>query len=166
MPDTGDDTATVTTYAPNVVYETWKDHADDLDQSVSKFIVQMVEAGRKQIQLDDVATSSVQDLRRQRDNLQREVKRQRKRVRELERQLHRSAAAEINTFVTNNPGATTPDIIQHVADTVPVRVVSYLDLLEGDTLQHREDGYYPLDTDADEEQANETTGVTQGSDNE
>lgn len=166
MPDTGDDTATVTTYPPNAVYETWKAHADELDQSISKFIVNMVEAGRKQIQMDDVATSSVQDLRRQRDDLQREVKRERKRVRELERQLHHSATAEINTFVTNNPGATTPEIIQHVADTVPVRAVSYLDLLEGDTLQHREDGYYPLDSAVDEGQSDETAEAAQESNNE
>ena len=160
MPDIGSDKQTAVTYPPDALYQSWVDHADELDMPVSQFIISMVEAGRKQIQLDDVATSSVHDLRQQRDDLREELKRERARVRELERQLHRSAITEIDTFVTNNPGATTPEIMQHVADTVPGRVASYLDLLEGDTLWHREDGYYPLDVDSHEETSDETVETT------
>lgn len=156
MPDTGPDTQTAVAYPSNSLYQSWVDHADNLDMKVSQFIISMVEAGRKQIQLDDAATSSVHDLRQQRDDLREELKRERERVRELERQLHRSAITEIDTFVSNNPGATMPEITQHVADTVPGRVASYLDLLEGDVLQHREDGYYPLDTESSNETPEET----------
>lgn len=156
MPEVGPDKQTAVTYPPDSLYQSWADHAKELDMSVSQFIISMVEAGRKQIQLDDAATSSVHDLRQQRDDLREELKRERKRVRELERQLHRSATTEIDSFVSNNPGATTPEIMQHVADTVPGRVASYLDLLEGDTLEQREDGYYLLDTDSPEKTHNET----------
>lgn len=166
MPDTGPDTQMAAAYPSEALYQSWADHADDLDMKVSQFIISMVEAGRKQIQLDDAATSSVHDLRQQRDDLREELKRERGRVRELERQLHRSAITEIDSFVSNNPGATTPEIMQHIADTVPGRVASYLDLLEGDTLEQREDGYYPLDTDSSEETSDEPEATTREFDDE
>jgi hypothetical protein len=43
----------------------------------------------------------------------------------------------------------TPKIIQHIANTVPERVASHLDLLEGDALERRTNGYHISDNDAD-----------------
>jgi hypothetical protein len=61
--------------------------------------------------------------------------------------LQRSSQSEIVSFVADNPGATTPDIIQDIADSVPARVASHLDALEGDVIEQREDGYYPLESE-------------------
>jgi hypothetical protein len=75
--------------------------------------------------------------------LKREVERQRQRNRELERELRQTAYFEIADYVEENPGTSMPQIIQHVADTVPGRVASYLDLLEEEELVVRDGRYYP-----------------------
>lgn len=155
MPDISEDTATVTTYPPEVLYRAWQAHADELDMSTSRFIIEMVEAGRKQVEMDDVATESLHELQQRNVELQEELDRQRQRVRQLERQLNRTEHSDIVEFVGQNTGATMTEIIQHVADTIPARVASHLDLLEGDVLRQTEDGYYPVD-DSTAENRDET----------
>lgn len=145
MPDLGPDTQMAAAYPPERLYESWRDHADDLDMPVSKFIIEMVEAGRKQIDLEDYAADSMRELRDQRDDLRNEVQRQRARVEELERQLDRTARTDIVAFIEENPGATAPEIVQHVADTVPGRTVGLLDALDGRSIREREGAYYVLD---------------------
>lgn len=142
MPDLGSDKTTSVAYPPKSLYDKWRDHADDLDISISYFIISMVEAGRKQVSIDGIATDSMHELRRQRSDLRAELERERQRVDELERQLHRTAYSDVVEFVADHPGASTPEIIQHIANTVPGRVADHLDLLEEDALDHRDDGYY------------------------
>lgn len=162
MPDVGPETATVTTYPPESLYEAWCMEADNRDMSCSRFIVEMVEAGRKQVEMDDAATESLRELQQRNVELQEELDRQRQRVRQLERQLNRTEHSDIVTFVEQNPGATMPEIIQHVADTIPARVASHLDLLEGDVLQQAEDGYYHVDgSDNDGEEPNRQSDTHQ-----
>lgn len=148
MPEIGPDKTTVVTYPPESLYESWNDHADDLDMSTSQFIIRMVEAGRKNVSMEEASSNSIQELLQQRAALKREVDRQRNRIQDLERQLERTSQSDIVAFVSDNPGACTAQIIQHVADTVPGRVAGQLDALEGDVLEAREDGYYPLQSDA------------------
>lgn len=142
MPDISSDKATATAYPPEEVYESWGDHADELDLSRSQFIIKMVEAGRRNIDVNDAAANSLDRLQRQRSELGRELDRQRERADRLERQLRRTAVTEIKSFVEENPGSSTAKIIQHVANTVPERVVSHLDLLEGDVVRREDEGYY------------------------
>jgi hypothetical protein len=146
MPDLGPDKTTATTYPSEALYEQWSDHAEDLNIPISQFLIRMVEAGRKQIDLSTVADNSLQELRQQRADLRSELEQERQRVQELERQLYRTAQSDIVDYVKDNPGATTPEIMQHIADTVPGRVASHLDALEDDKLDHRNDGFYPRDT--------------------
>lgn len=147
MPDLGPKKTTAVTYPPQTLYESWCEQADSFDMSTSQFIIRMVEAGRKNISMDEASSESIRDLLQQRAALQRELQRQRDRIQDLEQQLQRTSHTEIVTFVDNNPGARTPEVIQHVADTVPGRVASHLDALEGDAIEHRNDGYYPISTD-------------------
>lgn len=149
MPEVSDDTAVATTYPSEELYESWREHADELDLTTSRFILQMVEAGRKQITLDDVASSSLQELRRRNEELQRELERQRRRAERLEHQLNQTEHTDMVSFVEKNPGASTPEIIQHMADTIPGRVAGHLDVLEGDLLERREGGYYRIDEDSE-----------------
>lgn len=149
MPDLGPDTDVASAYLPKSLHEDWKQHAKELDLPKSQFIIRMVEAGRKQINLDDVASTSLQDLQQRNAELQRELERQRERTQRLERQLNRTEHTDIVAFVEENPGATTPEIIQHMADTIPGRVAGHLDVLEGDLLERRESGYYPTDDDSE-----------------
>jgi predicted phage-related endonuclease len=108
----------------------------------------MVEAGRQNISMDDASATSTRDLLQERADLKREIQRQRDRIKDLERQLQHSSQSEIVSFITDNPGTTTPDIIQDVADSVPARVASHLDALEGKVVEQRSDGYYPLETES------------------
>lgn len=149
MPDLGSDKTMAATYPPEALYDSWSQHADSLNMSTSQFIIRMVEAGRKQIDVEGIANESAQELRQQRSDLQGELERQRDRVSKLEQQLHYTAQADIIDFVEANPGATAPEIIQHLANTVPERVASHLDLLEGDSLERRSDGYHLFEGDTD-----------------
>jgi predicted RNase H-like nuclease (RuvC/YqgF family) len=142
MPDISEEKAMATTYPPEDLYDEWCAEADDKNIPTSQFIIRMVEAGRQQIDLDTLTSDSVQELRQQRADLQQELNRERRRVEQLQQQRHHTAQADILEYIEDNPGATTPEIIQHIADTVPSRVASHLDILEGDTIEHREDGYH------------------------
>jgi predicted RNase H-like nuclease (RuvC/YqgF family) len=118
--------------------------------TTSQFLIKMVEAGRKQLDVDKNATESVRELRRQLTDLQRELERQRTRNEELERQLQHTVHSEITAYVRENPGATTPQIIQHIANTVPGRVAGHLDVLEGDTIRVSDGQYYPQKSDSEQ----------------
>jgi predicted RNase H-like nuclease (RuvC/YqgF family) len=142
MPDISADKVTATTYPPETLYESWCNEADQRDIATSQYIIRMVEAGRKQVDVEELASDSIQELRQQRADLQQELEHQRSRVRELEEQLHHTAQADIVEFVEENPGAATPEIIQHIAETVPARVASHLDLLEGQALTKQDGGYH------------------------
>lgn len=134
-------------YPPESVYSTWCEHAEKFDMSTSQFLIRMVEAGRKNVSMDEFSTGSAREYRQQLTDLQQELERQRERNRDLERQLQHTAHTEIITYVEENPGATTPQIIQHIADTVPGRVVGHLDVLEEDTLMLDDERYYLCDSD-------------------
>ncbi|WP_226483098.1 hypothetical protein [Natrinema amylolyticum] len=148
MPDIASDKATAVTYPPQPLYDKWCQQADSLNMSISQFLIRMVEVGRKQVDLEDIAEESLRDLHNQVTDLQRELNQQRTRNQKLERQLHRTVHGEILDYVEDNPGVTTPEIMQYVADTVPSRVASYLDLLEGDELELRDGEYYLQETDS------------------
>ena len=147
MPELGPDKTTAVTYPPQSLYQLWCGGADSLDMSISQYIIRMVEAGRKDISMEEASSESVRDLLQQQANLKREIQRQRDRIRDLERQLEHTSRSEITSFVTENPGVRTPEIVQHVADTVPGRVASHLDVLEGNTIEQHGAEYYPLETD-------------------
>jgi len=144
MPDLGDDKTTAHAYPTSSLYESWSEHADSLDMSVSQFIIRMVEAGRKDINMENGSSDTLRELLQERADLNREIDRQRDRISDLERQLSQTSQSEIASFVAENPGVQTPVIIQHVADTVPGRVASNLDALEGNLIERRDDSYYPI----------------------
>lgn len=118
--------------------------------STSQFLIRMVEAGRKNISISSFSADSSHKLRQQLTDLEQELERQRARNHDLERQLQHTAHGEIVTYVKENPGATTPQIIQHIADTVPRRVAGHLDVLEEDTLENKDGEYYLQESDSNQ----------------
>jgi hypothetical protein len=147
MPDIGDDKATATTYPPKSIYQGWCEEAETRSIPTSQYIIRMVEAARKDVSLDEAVSDSVQELRQQRQDLQNELDQQRRRVQKLEEQLHHSEQVDVLEYIEANPGVTVSEIIQHIADTVPSRVAGHLDLLQGESIERREGGYYPNATD-------------------
>ena len=147
MPEISSDKTTAVTYPPEPLYEQWSDHADTLDMSISQYLIRMVEAGRRNISMDEASTESISGLLQQKADLEREIQRKEERIQDLERQLQHSSRSKILSHINDNPGACTPEIIQKMADTVPGRVASHLDALEGELIEQRTDGYYPSDQD-------------------
>jgi hypothetical protein len=145
MPDINPDKSVATAYPPDPLYQSWTTEAEARNMTLSRFMIKMIEVGREQIDIRDLATDSLRELRQQRSDLREQVEQKEARIQKLEQALHRTAYADIIDFVEANPGVTTPEVIQHVADSVPTRVVSHLDIVEGDVLEQREDGYYVLD---------------------
>ena len=147
MPELGPNKTTAVTYPPESLYGQWSDHADTLDMSISQYMIRMVEAGRQNISMEEASSESIRELLQQKADLKRELQRKEDRIQDLERQLQHTSRSKIVSYVEDNPGARTPEITQRVADTVPGRVASHLDALEGEVIEQRVDGYYPCKQD-------------------
>lgn len=147
MPDICSEKSTAVAYPPTSLYQQWSHHADSLEMSISRYIIRMTEAGRQNISMENASSESIRDLLQQKADLKREIQRKEERIQDLERQLQHTSRSKIVSYVENNPGARTPEITQKVADSVPGRVASHLDALEGEVFEQRADGYYPGEQD-------------------
>lgn len=133
------------TYPTKDQYQRWQDRADDLGMSMSEFIEAMVEAGLKKFEPTVDPDMTNHELREQRNELKTELDRARNRIQELEDAVYHGERQTIKRYVEDNPGVTYADVIQHVIDTVPQRVTTHLDDLEGDELRYVDGGYYPTE---------------------
>lgn len=131
------------TYPTPEQYEDWKDDAAEMDMSVSEWMQAMVEAGRKKFDAQVDPDESAEQLRRQRNDLKKELERARSRIDELETQLYRGEKATIKEYVQDNPGVKFGEIVQYIIDTAPKRVGQHLDELEGRGVYVEDDEYYP-----------------------
>lgn len=128
----------------------WERRADEMGMSVSDYVAAMTEAGAKKFDRTFEPDETNDELRRQRADVRDELTDARARIEQLETQLYRSERGAITEFVEDNPGTSYDEIIRHVIDTAPERVVDKLDTLEGAELrvEHDDDGnerYYPAD---------------------
>lgn len=143
MSNTSENTQPAMAYPTTDQYQQWKDNAEEMDMSVSKFMQAMVEAGRKKFTVDVIPDETNHELRQQRNDLKEELAHARGRIEEVEEQLYRGERKVIRRFVEENPGATYGEIGQKIADTVPDRVPQYLEELEGEELRREGEQYYP-----------------------
>lgn len=134
----------VATYPSDEQLDRWEDRCEEMEfRSRSEFVEAMVEAGLKKFDATDVDPDETnRELREQRNDLKAELDRARTRIQELEDAVYHGERQTITEYVEENPGATYDEIIQHVIDTVPGRVTTHLDDLEGDVLRVEGDGYY------------------------
>ena len=136
------------TYPTKRQHARWKDRADELDMSLSEFVQAMVEAGMKAERGFDVTLEHDEtrhELREQRNVLKDELDQSRTRIEELEERVYYGERETIRAFVAANPGSRYGEIIQHVIDTVPERVVQHLEDLEGKTIIVGDDDlFYPM----------------------
>lgn len=143
------DTQPATTYPSVEQYEAWTRRAEALDMSISGYMKATMEAGHKKFEASADPDATNSELRQQRNDLKRQLKTARRRIRALEDQLHDTEQGTILEHVEENPGATWDEITQKVANTVSGRVTRTLDRLEGTEL-YREDGRYYLTDEGDE----------------
>lgn len=140
----GEDTHPTMTYPTEEQYARWERRAEEHDMSMSEWVECMVEAGLKKFDATVQPDESVRELREQRNDLKAELRTARNRIEQLEDELHHGERGVIRDYVAANPGADYADIVQHVIDTAPSRIVDRLDALEGDVIRYEDGGYYPL----------------------
>ena len=137
--------AQVATYPSIDQLARWEYHCTEMGfQSRSAFVEAMVEAGLKKFDAASVEPDeTLGTLRQQRNDLKAELDRARARIDELEEAVYHGERRAITEYVQADPGATYDEIIQHIMNTVPERVTSQLDDLEGTELRVESGRYYP-----------------------
>lgn len=134
------------TYPTREQYIRWKNRADELGMSTSEFIEAMVEAGMKKFDASANPDETNRELRQQRDDLKSELDRARERNQDLEDAVYQGERQTIKEYVQANPGVPYDEIIRHVVRTVPERVTTQLDDMEGEELLFDDDRYYPTNS--------------------
>lgn len=146
MPGNSDETQPTMAYPSNEQHARWKQEAEAMDMSLSEFVQAMTEAGLKKFEVDVAPDESLSEVRRQRNDLKRELDRTRDRVQKLEAQLQTRERERIKEFVADNPGAELSDIIQDLIETTSDRAPQQVaDLVAVGELHQQDGAYYPND---------------------
>jgi predicted HTH transcriptional regulator len=132
------------TYPTNEQHARWKQIAEEMGMSLSEFIQAMTEAGLKKFEVDVTPDESASELRRQRNDLKRELDRARDRVTKLEEQVQTRERETILSFVDENPGADLSGIIQELIETTSDRAPKQVEHLVTVGELRYEDGEYYL----------------------
>lgn len=141
-------------------YEQWKAEAQEYGVSVSQYIQNMVEAGRKKFTAEVEYDETQAELRAQRNDLKDELDYARERISELEADLHRSEREAVREFIQQqSSGVTFEEVGQHIVNTAPERVNRHLEHLEGEDVQYDpESGQYYSRAVEDQNSAGERMG--------
>lgn len=152
MTELGDDTQAAMCYPSSRQYEQWKTRAEERGyDSVSRFIIDMVEAGSKQMDISVEYDEDPRELRRQRNDLKKELDDARRRIEALEDQLYRGERKAIIEFLNSrSDGATFAEIVQCLIDDAPARVAEQLGQMEGDDIVTEGSLYTTRESDTDE----------------
>lgn len=151
MTQVGDDTQPAMSYPNSEQYEQWKARAEQRGyNSTSRFMIDMVEAGSKMMDISVDPDRDVAELRKQRNDLKELLNKKRQRVEHLEEQLYHSEKQEIVDFVEDQPEAATfGAIVQHLVDDTPARVAQYLGEMEGQEVTLDDDSYRVIEESKD-----------------
>lgn len=145
MPSNG---PTAKTYPTDEQYAEWKASADEMGMSVSQFIQNMVEAGRKKFDAETVPDETRLELREQKNRYKRRFKQEQERNEDLEDRLAQGEQSAIREYVEQNPGCTWAEIVQHLIDTTQERAFHHVEAMEGDALRRDNNGqFYPMESD-------------------
>ena len=152
MTELGDDTQAAMCYPSSQQYEQWKARAEERGyNSVSRFMIDMVEAGSKQMDLSVEYDEEPRELRRQRNDLKAELDGARRRIEELEEQLYRGERKAIIEFLEGrSEGTTFGEIVQHLVDDAPARAAEQLNQMEGSDVVVEDSLYKLADENNDE----------------
>lgn len=130
-----DDTQPAMLYPKKDEYEAWKAAAEANGLSVSEWMKCMVRAGSRKWDAASEPDVTNTELREQRNDLKRQLKSARSRVRRLENELHDTEREQVEQFIRKNPGASYGEIVQKIGDGVPGRVSRHLDGLLGERIE-------------------------------
>lgn len=148
MTEVGDETQPAMCYPHEDQYEIWKEQAEAMDyKSVSRFMIEMVEVGYKQMDLSVGYDEDTTELREQRNDLKRELDQTRERLQRLEEQLYRGERQAILDFLDDQAGATFAELVQHIIDDAPARVAHLIEEMDGDDIVLVDGEYYVREDD-------------------
>ncbi len=152
MTEISEETKYAVCYPSVSQYEQWENRAEQMGyKSVSRYMTEMVEAGYAQFDNSITYDESKSELRKQRNELKRELDASRDRISRLEEQVYRGEYNTIIEFLKEqDTGATFAEIVQHVIDDTPARVAEILDQMETDQVRVTDGLYHSREDDTDE----------------
>ncbi|WP_136602226.1 hypothetical protein [Salinigranum halophilum] len=135
---------TVSTYPTEEQSERWSRRAEELGMTKSDLVASMVEAGLKAAEgFEHVGLDETEaDLREQRNELRDELEAARARVADLEERVYRGERREAERFVSENPGCSHSELINHLQSTVPGRMDRVTEGLVADETPDGGEGWY------------------------
>ena len=153
MTEVGEDTQPAMCYPHSQQYEEWQTRAERQGyNSLSRFMIEMVEAGSKEIEISVALDENESELRSQRNELREELREARNRIAELESKVYSGERQEIINFLAEHEdGASFPEIVQHLIDDAPARVAKQLDEMEGDELTRENNRYQSFEVVDDDD---------------
>lgn len=143
MTEVGEDTQPAMCYPHRQQYEEWQTRAERNGyNSLSQFMIEMIEAGSKEIEISVTLDENQAELRSQRNELREQLRKARNRIAELEKEVYSGERQEIINFLAEQTdGATFAEIVQHLVDDAPARVAQQLDEMEGEDLTRENNRY-------------------------
>lgn len=143
MTEVGEDTQPAMCYPHRQQYEEWQTRAERNGyNSLSQFMIEMIEAGSKEIEISVALDENQAELRSQRNELREQLRKARNRIAELEDEVYSGERQEILNFLAEQTdGATFAEIVQHLVDDAPARVAQQLDEMEGADLTRENNRY-------------------------
>lgn len=143
MTEVGEDTQPAMCYPHRQQYEEWQTRAERNGyNSLSQFMIEMIEAGSKEIEISVTLDENQAELRSQRNELREQLRKARNRIAELEKEVYSGERQEIINFLAEQTdGATFAEIVQHLVDDAPARVAQQLDEMEGEDLIRENNRY-------------------------
>ena len=151
MTEISEETKYAVCYPTVPQYEQWENRAEQMGyKSVSRYMTEMVEAGYAQLDNSITYDERKSELRKQRNELKRELDDSRDRIARLEEQVYRGEYNTILEFVKEqDSGVTFAEIVQHVIDDTPARVAEILDQMETDQVRVTDGLYHSREDDTD-----------------
>ena len=152
MTELSEDTKFAACYPSVTQYELWEDQSEQMGyNSVSQFMIEMIEAGHKQLTSSITYDEETSELRAQRNELKRELDASRERIDQLEERLYRGERRAILRFLSEQEdGVPFAEIVQHVIDDTPARVAEILEEMESEQIESSDGNYHVVGGDFDE----------------
>lgn len=124
MTELSEDTKYAVCYPSVCQYEQWENRSQQMGYtSVSQFMTEMIEAGYTQFNSSITYDEETTELRKQRNELKRELDASRERIAHLEEQVYRGEHRAIIEFLREQEtGASFAEIVQYVIDDTPARI--------------------------------------------
>lgn len=124
-------------------HDRWKQEAEERDMSLSEFIQSMTEAGLKKFEVRAKPDDTNRELREQNRRLAEDLADAQDRIDTLESRLMNTETQAIIKHISENPGTSYTDVLQHVKNSAEKgRTQDAVQSLLGEEIVRKDGGYY------------------------